>query len=239
MGQIPSKYTTSGAATPIESFYLATHTMPLRFIIVGRRLMFYWSILQKSESELVRRFLTAQELNPVKNDLCLQFKDDLNTCKITLTSTEISKMKKSGFKKLVYTQLREVLKEFLLSQKRKHSKLDALQDTYMLDPYLVSNSLTTEEKQTLFKLKTRMIDVKSNFKFLYGQDLTCRFCPKEETQSHLLLCKELVDSLDVSNVTYGDIFKDIKKQEVVAKNYTQIMKIRSMKLKILERNLSI
>ena len=84
-----------------------------------------------------------------------------------------------------------------------------------------------------------MIDVKSNFKFLYGQDLTCRFCPKEETQSHLLLCKELVDSLDVSNVTYGDIFKDIKKQEVVAKNYTQIMKIRSMKLKILERNLSI
>ena len=74
----------SGSGTPIESFHLATHTMPLRFIIIGRRLMFYWSILQKSESELVRKFLTAQELNPVKNDLCLQFKDDLNTCEITL-----------------------------------------------------------------------------------------------------------------------------------------------------------
>ena len=91
-------------------------------------------------------------------------------------------MKKWRFKKIVYTQLREVSREYLLLQKRKHSKLDALQDTYMLDPYLVSNSLTTEEKQTLFKLKTRIIDVKSNFKFLYGQDLTCRFCPEEETQ---------------------------------------------------------
>ena len=89
----------SGAATPIESFYLATYTMPLRFIIVGRRLMFYWSILQKSESELVRRFLTAQELNPVKNDLCLQFKDDLNMCDINLNTSEISTMKKSKFKK--------------------------------------------------------------------------------------------------------------------------------------------
>ena len=129
----------SGAATPIESFYLATHTMPLRFIIVGRRLMFYWSILQKSESELVRSFLTAQELNPVKNDLCLQFKDDLNMCDIKLTSSEIAAMKKCKFKKIVYTQLREVSREYLLSQKRKHSKLDFLKNTYRLDPYLGSS----------------------------------------------------------------------------------------------------
>ena len=151
----------SGSATPIESFHLATHTMPLRFIIIGRQLMFYWSILQKSESELVRKFLTAQELNPVKNDLCLQFKDDLNTCEITLSSTEISKMKKWRFKKLVYTQLREVSREYLLSQKRKHSKLDALQDTYKLATYLVSNSLTTQEKQ-----------IKNNFKSPYLQVLS-------------------------------------------------------------------
>ena len=84
----------SGAATPIESFYLATKTLPFRHIIIGRRLMFYWSILQKSESELIRRFLTAQELNPVKNDICIQFKNDLKTCGINLTSSEISKMKK-------------------------------------------------------------------------------------------------------------------------------------------------
>ena len=228
----------SGAATPLESFYLATRTMPLRFIIIGRRLMFYWSILQKSESDLIRRFLTAQELNPVKNDLCLQFKDDLSTCGIVLTSAEISTMKKRKFKNIVYTQLWEVSREYLLSLKRKHSKLDHLTNTYTLDSYLESNNITTEEKQTLFKLRTRMIDVKSNFKSQYGQDLVCRFCPEEETQAHLLLCKELVDNIDTSDIIYEDIFKSLKKQEAISKTYTQILKNRNLKLKLLATNLS-
>ena len=212
--------------------------MPLRFIIIGRRLMFYWSILQKSESELVRRFLTAQELNPVRKDLCLQFKDDMKTCNIILTSSEISSMKKCKFKKLVYTQLREVSREYLLSLKGKHSKLGSLQNTYILDTYLASNSISTEEKQILFKLRTRMIDVKSNFRTQYGQDLACRFCPEEETQSHLLICKELIDNLDTSSIEYEDIFKDVKKQESIARLYTQILKIRNMKLKLIAKNLS-
>ena len=83
-----------------------------------------------------------------------------------------------------------------------------------------------------------MIDVKSNFRTQYGQDLACRFCPEEETQSHLLLCNELIDNLDTSSIEYEDIFKDLKKQEAVARLYTQILKIRDMKLKIVARNLS-
>ena len=227
----------SGAATPIESFYLATKTLPFRYIIIGRRLMFYWSILQKSESELIRRFLTAQELNPVKNDLCTQFKDDLKTCGISLTSSEISKLKKWKFKKIVNKQLQEVAREYLVSLKESHSKLDQLRNTYMLEPYLISNNITTEEKQTLFKLRTRMIDVKCNFKSYYGQDLKCKLCPEEETQPHLLICKETVDSIDTSSYSYDDVFGDLERQEAIAKIYTQILQRRTMKLKIL-RNLS-
>ena len=80
--------------------------------------MFYLSILQKSESDLIRRFLTAQELNPVKNVLCLQFKDDRNICGIVLTSAQISATKKNKFRNTVYTQLREVATEFLISLKK-------------------------------------------------------------------------------------------------------------------------
>ena len=57
------------------------------------------SILHKSESDLVKKFLIAQELNPVKNDLSLQFREDLKMCDITLTRQEISNMKKHKFKK--------------------------------------------------------------------------------------------------------------------------------------------
>ena len=45
-----------------------------------------------------------------------------------------------------------------------------------------------------------MVDVKVNFKTYYGQNLTCRFCFEEESQPHLLLCKEIVDGIDVSDV---------------------------------------
>ena len=56
--------------------------------------MFYWTILKKSKSELIKKVLIAQQLNPAKNDLCLQFEDDLKTCGVTLTMLEISQMKK-------------------------------------------------------------------------------------------------------------------------------------------------
>ena len=35
--------------TPKESFYIETSVLPIRFVIIGRRLMFLWSILQKND----------------------------------------------------------------------------------------------------------------------------------------------------------------------------------------------
>ena len=76
-----------------------------------------------------------------------------------------------------------------------------------------------------------MIDVKANFKSQYGQDLTCRFCPEIETQSHLLVCREIINNLDVSSVTHEDIYEDITKQEAVAKVFSAAIRIRNSKLK--------
>ena len=39
--------------TPIEAFYIETSAWPFRHIICGRRLMYYWCILQKNDTELV------------------------------------------------------------------------------------------------------------------------------------------------------------------------------------------
>ena len=47
----------SPVSTPIESFYLETNTMPLRFIIMGRRLLYYWTIINKPYDELVKHVL--------------------------------------------------------------------------------------------------------------------------------------------------------------------------------------
>ena len=56
----------SEQGTPIESFYLETSAWPFRFILMGRQLMYYWTILNKPESELVRQVFNAQRDFPSK-----------------------------------------------------------------------------------------------------------------------------------------------------------------------------
>ena len=72
------------------------------------------------------------------------------------------------------------------------------------------NNLTIQEKQFIFKARTKMINVKSNFKI--GQsDLNCRKgCAVTEDQQHILHCKAISDDC-LSNLNaplYDDLFGD-------------------------------
>ena len=148
-------------------------------------------------------------------------------------------MKKVTFRKLVNTQVRQLARDYLIKLKNKHTKLNNLSDNYSFEPYLSSMNITTEEKQTLFKFKTRMVEVKANFKTQYGHNLTCNFCLEEETQFHLVSCKEVTKDIDMSKFEYEDIYKDITKQEEAAKGLHKILRQRNLRLKMsLFKNLS-
>ena len=73
----------SPISTPIESFYIETNSISIRHIIMGRRLMYYWNILQKDDSELLKKVYNSQKLLPVKNDWVLQIQSDLSACNIS------------------------------------------------------------------------------------------------------------------------------------------------------------
>ena len=68
--------------TPIEAFYLETSAWPFRFIILGRRLMYYWCILRKNEKELVRSVFNAQRDFPSEGTWYSEVQDDLKSCNI-------------------------------------------------------------------------------------------------------------------------------------------------------------
>ena len=78
------------SSTAIVAYYLEANILPFRHIIIARRLLYYWSLLNKSESELVRQVLHTQQLSPVKNDWCVQVAADLKLCGIALTEAEKS-----------------------------------------------------------------------------------------------------------------------------------------------------
>ena len=81
---------------------------------MGRRLLFYWSILSKPKDELVKQVLQAQECAPVKNDWCITVKEDLHFLGIDLTEKDITNMKKSKFKSIVSKKIREAATNFLV-----------------------------------------------------------------------------------------------------------------------------
>ena len=65
---------------------------------MGRRLMYYWTILQKDETEVAKKVLKCQTLLPSKNDWILQLQNDLEECGIELSEENIKNMKKTNLK---------------------------------------------------------------------------------------------------------------------------------------------
>ena len=86
-------------STPIKSFYIETNLMCLTFIIMGRRLMYYHTVLQKTDAELVKCVFSTQQKFNVKNYWIISLRDDLKQCNILKSETEIKQMKKGKLKK--------------------------------------------------------------------------------------------------------------------------------------------
>ena len=100
------------------------------------------------------------------------------TTKKQISKREITNKIKVAFKEEIEGKGRDKSKvKFLLEGKNKWDPDH--QPEYM-------KTLTRNEVSTIFKARTRMLDVKANYKNKY-QDLQCRLCGKEdETQEHVL-----------------------------------------------------
>ena len=94
-----------------------------------------------------------------------------------------------------------------------------------------SSNFTTREKQLLFKLRSRTLDVKNNFP---GQNRNpwCTSCGLfQETQSHLLQCPEIVTKLSYlagksSTLNENFVYGSHKQQQIIVKIYSDILEVR-------------
>ena len=68
--------------------------------------------------------------------------------------------------------------------------------------------LSREKASTIFKARTRMIDIKNNFRNKYN-DLTCRACGETtETQEHVLEGCSAVHPTEDTKVRHQDLFSE-------------------------------
>ena len=200
--------------------------------------MYYWTILQKEDNELVRKVFETQRLLSNKNDWVLQLKSDLEECNITLPEKEIKAMKKETFKNIVKNQIKILSMNYLMNLRSKHSKTDNLLLDKGMKPYLKSSKITLDEKKLLFAMKTRSVNVKTNFKNGFS-NLLCRLCAKpgeDESELHLMRCEQILSESDIrdqmKNITYKDIYGPLEKQISAIKTWKKVFKVWNIKLDI-------
>ena len=133
--------------TPIESLYIETASLPVKFILKGRRLMYYWSMLQKNETEIAKQvFLAQKEFPSKKTDWVKQVYEDLEYCTIEHSEEEIKCMKQDTYTNLVDRKIRTKASEYLTMLQMKHNKSMYLYQDQKMAEYLRTDLLSVREK---------------------------------------------------------------------------------------------
>ena len=214
-----------------ESLHLELGVLRISDIIKIRRIMFLFYILSRPETELLSRFFYAQNASPAKNDWCLSVKENLEELNIEINYEKQDYKNKEKFAKKVKKSATECALKNLLEMKNLHSKMDGL--TYSeikLQPYFKSEKISKKDAQEIFKFRTRMAEVKNNFRGKY-EDVNCPACSMNNTdnaiqindnaiqyidsQEHLIICPILNENgtLD-QDQCYNDLFCDVPEKNV-------------------------
>ena len=223
----------SPVSTPTESFYIETNFISLRYVIIGRRLMYYHTLLQKSNEELVKNVFLTQQKFTTKNDWAVTLQNDLARCNFNLSESEIKMMKKQKFKKLVSEKMKQLSNEYLISLQQSHSKSSKISITENVKQYLISSEITLEEKRLLFQIRNKSCDVKTNYRKQYSNNMLCRLCDQqEESEMHLLMCDEVVDEelkTEIKNIDFSDLWASFAKQKCAIRVFNKLFKLRNLK----------
>ena len=86
---------------PLEALYLETRSIPIRFVVASRRILYLHTILQKDRNEMIQKIFEAQKIKPSPGDFIELVKNDLETIGLKITEEDIRKISKHKFKKIV------------------------------------------------------------------------------------------------------------------------------------------
>ena len=217
--------------------YLESGNIPVRYILIARRLNFLWYILNEAEDSLLRKFFNAQCDNPVKGDWITTVYKDLEHLDLHYSLQEIQNFSKNEFKNIVKISVRQKAFIYLNELKQSYSKAADLSYSELeLQPYLKPESNNSiHDKCFIFAARTKMLDIKGNFKV--GQsDLKCRQCCKdEETQEHILVCSVLnencslpvSDTIDYQHINGINVNKMTRVSKILKENLKKLHQVHS------------
>ena len=221
----------------IPGMYLEVGCIPVRFIIMGRRIMFLHYILNCDKNETISKVFWAQKQNPLPNDWSETVQEDIKILGIGQYSIEeISLLKKAKLKIIVKEACKASALKYLLNEIKEKDISKLKNITYnelKMQPYLSSSKKSLKHKKILFKARTKMLNVNWNF----GNKSLCLLCKlKDDQQEHLLSCIKIKLESSIilenkNNCKYSDIYSsDQEKLNNIAELLLQATRIREIYL---------
>ena len=128
-----------------------------------------------------------------------------------LTFDEIKCLKYAKFKTIVKKACKIYTLNRLLLIKSSHKKGENLQYSKLeTNQYLLTNKITVTQALLLFKIRSRMLEVKMNYKEKYhnnDQLLKCNLCDNDDfdEQSHVILCAAVKNNQNLQ-FNYSNLF---------------------------------
>ena len=167
--------------------------------------------------------------------------EDIKELNLNVDFEDIRSMKKGVFMNKVKRKTEEKVLKKLEEIKEKHSKVNLLNHPILkMQKYLMPTSVNIrkEECQEIFKLRTKVTDVKMNMKNKYESN-ECEACGEnEETQEHVLNCEiilsmheeyEKSEKEEYEKIENGSVKEKIKVAKLFMKNIKIIEKLRRKK----------
>ena len=104
--------------------------------------------------------------------------------------------------------------------------------------YLYDKRINPDQAKFIFKVRTRMLSMKCNFKNQFKENYTCDLCNTDlDNQEHLLKCKVLqhfIPEILNSNINYEDMFDSVEKIIPASELLHKVCKERDQLLEIIE-----
>ena len=173
-----------------------------------------------------------QKESKKSKDWINQVLSDFKELDLVVGFEDIKMMKKSGLKIMLNEAIKKKAFVDLVQKKENHSKVMKVKHERLeMQKYLKASNfkIKIEEKQEIFKMRSRVSDVKMNFKGKY-ENLECDICQNEyETQIHLIECNEINKGKKEYEKPpdYEEMLKtNVQNQLEIVRNFLQNMDIR-------------
>ena len=204
-------------STPREALYIETIMQQKRITMRCR--------LEKTKNETITATMDVDEIGTWKNQTDLLIRD------LEITdepNTNLLHMKKNQQKIIIREATTKNLHKRITASKETKSKINHLITGHQNEwkagirqPYM--NQLNRFQASSIFKARTRMLDIKNNFRGKYP-DLICRGCGQaDETQEHILNECPGIHTNDETKILTNEIFTD--DPGILKETYKKIIRI--------------